>query len=69
MKSKMSLTLIWIRVLLLSGLCFASFTAFLYLSHQNAWWRAATISLLAFNAWAFVNSYRRRAARRREKSL
>jgi hypothetical protein len=69
MESKKSVTLRGMRVLLFSILLFASFTASLYLPHQNRWWRVAMILLLAFNTWSLVSSYRRRAVRRREEQL
>jgi len=69
MESKKSLTLRGMRVLFFSILYFASFTASLYLPHQNVWWRVAMILLLAFSTWSLVSSYRRRAVRRREEQL
>lgn len=63
MTSKLSLTLRGMRVLLFSSLLFASFTASLYLPHQNVWWRIAMIGLMIFNTWALVQTYRKRAAR------
>ena len=69
MESKKSLALRGMRVLFFSILLFASFTASLYLPHQNVRWCVAMILLLAFNIWSLVSSYRRRAARRREEQL
>ncbi len=69
MESKKSLTLRGMRVLFFSTLYFASFTASLYLPHQNVWWRVAMILLLAFSTWSLVSSYRRRAVRRREEQM
>jgi predicted MFS family arabinose efflux permease len=69
MESKMSLTLRRMRVLLFGTLLFACFTASLYLTHQNRWWRVAMILLIAFNSWGLVSSYRQRMVRRREKQL
>jgi hypothetical protein len=69
MESKKSLTLRGMRVLFFGILLFASFTASLYLPHQNRWWRVAMILLLAFNIWSLVSSYRRRAARGHEEHL
>jgi hypothetical protein len=69
MERKLALTLQGMRVLLFSTLLFVSFTASLYLSHQSAWWRLSMFALMAFSPWAFVQSYRRRFARKREANI
>jgi hypothetical protein len=47
----------------------ASFVLFLYLPSTNPGWRFATLSLAGFSGWSLLNSYRRRAARKREAEL
>jgi len=69
MESKVTLTLRGMRVLFFSILFFGSFTASLYLPHQDRRWRFAMILLMAFNSWGLVSSYRRRTVRRREQQL
>jgi hypothetical protein len=46
-----------------------SFVLFLYLPHTNIWWRVATLLLVAFSYWSFVDTYRRRVVRKRERSI
>jgi hypothetical protein len=65
MQTRLKLTLMWLRVVILCGLFFASWTATMYLPHTNPWWRASEVSLITLLGWSALSSYRRRAARRR----
>ena len=60
MRSKKSLLALAMRVLALSLLYFASFTASLYLPHQSPWWRVAMIVLITMSGASAVRQYRRR---------
>jgi hypothetical protein len=60
MRSKISLIALAMRVLALSLVYFASFTASLYLPHQNPWWRVAMIVLIVVSGGGAVRQYRRR---------
>jgi len=60
MRSKRSLMVLAVRVLALSSLYFASFTASLYLPHQNPWWRVAMVVLIAVSGASALRQYRRR---------
>jgi hypothetical protein len=60
MRSKKSLMTLAVRVLALSLLYFASFTASLYLPHQSPWWRVAMIVLIVMSGASAVRQYRRR---------
>jgi hypothetical protein len=67
--SKKSLILDSLRALFLCVLAFASFTASLYLPHQNPWWRVSEIFLAALFLWGPVSRYYRRVERRRKEQL
>ena len=60
MRSKKSLIALAVRTICLCLLFFASFTASLYLPHQNPWWRAAMIVLIVMFGVSTVRGYRRR---------
>jgi O-antigen/teichoic acid export membrane protein len=60
MRSRISLMALGVGVLALSLLYFASFTASLYLPHQNPWWRVAMIVLIVISGISAVRQYRRR---------
>jgi membrane protein implicated in regulation of membrane protease activity len=60
MRSKISLMALAVRVLALSLIYFASFTASLYLPHQSPWWRVAMIVLIVVSSAGAVRQYRRR---------
>jgi len=59
MRSKISLMALAARVLALSLLYFASFTASLYLQHQSPWWRVAMVVLIVMSGAGAVRQYRR----------
>ena len=66
MRSKISLIALAMRVLALSLVYFASFTASLYLPHQNPWWRVAMIVLIVMFGVSTVRGYRRRVEVRQQ---
>jgi hypothetical protein len=69
MESRLKLALRGIRVLLFCVLYFGSFTASLYLSHHNIWWRVALASVAFFSVVGLVASSRRRSANKRKEIL
>jgi O-antigen/teichoic acid export membrane protein len=66
MRSKISLMALAVRVLALSLLYFASFTASLYLSHQSPWWRVAMVVLIVMSGVSAVRGYLRRIELRKQ---
>ena len=69
MKSTLSLTLQGMRVLFFSTLFLASWAVSMSLPHQYGWGRIAMLTFLAFLSWSVVDSFRRRAVRRRKDKL
>lgn len=66
MHSKESLIALTVRTICLCLLFFASFTASLYLPHQNPWWRVAMIVLIVMFGVSTVRGCRRRIEVRRQ---
>lgn len=66
MHSKKSPIALTVRTICLSLLFFASFTASLYLPHQNPLWRVAMIVLIVMFGVSTVRGYRRRIEVRRQ---
>jgi membrane protein YdbS with pleckstrin-like domain len=69
MESRLKLALRGLRVLLFCVLYFGSFTASLYLSHHNVWWRVALVAVAVFSIVPFISSSRQRSANRRKEIL
>jgi hypothetical protein len=65
--SKKALILNSARTLFLCVLAFASFTASLYLPHQNPWWRVSEIFMAALFLWGPVSRYYQRTVHSRKE--